>query len=212
MVPPLTPAMRRGSADRRLGRVLYATVPVPAHLTAVSWTGWNVKRKHLSRLFRRFAWRAVVAVILLGVFIPAVIGPVIGLVAGLIALPFLAVIAGIALVVLLIGLAVSAAVAAGMIGLPAWLLWRASRPKGETHEEQRTRELPEDGLKRRYLAGTLSHVEYRDEMLAVLKNQFARGEIDVSEYEAEVEHLIRASQNADRRRPRSRAVRPDDDR
>ncbi|MSQ43949.1 MAG: hypothetical protein EXR45_07045 [Chloroflexi bacterium] len=169
-----------------------------------------MKRKGRSRPLRRFVWRAVVAVILLGVVIPAVIGPVIGVVAGLIALPFVAVIAVLALVVLLLGLAIAGAVAAGMIGLPAWLIWRASRSKHESRDGQRTAELPEDGLKRRYLAGNLTHTEYRDEMLAILTGQFARGEIDVNDYEAEVEHLIRASQNADRRRPRSRAVHPDE--
>ena len=182
-----------------------------AHGRALSETDWNVKRKGRSRTIRRFLWRAVAAVIFLGVFIPAVVGPVIGVVAGLVALPFVVVIAALALVVLLIGLSIAGAVAAGIIGLPAWLIWRASRPKDETSDGKRTSELPEDGLKRRYLAGTLTHMEYRDEMLAVLKGQFSRGEIDVNDYEAEVEHLIRASQNADRRRPRSRALHPDGD-
>ncbi|NDF96928.1 MAG: MFS transporter, partial [Proteobacteria bacterium] len=45
---------------------------------------------------RRFLWRAVAAVILLGVLIPAVVGPVIGVAAGLVALPFVAVIAALA--------------------------------------------------------------------------------------------------------------------
>ena len=186
-------------------------MPGKANGRALSETDWNVKRKGRSRTIRRFLWRAVAAVILLGVFIPAVVGPVVGVVAGLVALPFVVVIAALALVVLLIGLSIAGAVAAGIIGLPAWLIWRASRPNDETSDGKRTPELPEDGLKRRYLAGTLTHMEYRDEMLAVLKGQFSRGEIDVNDYEAEVEHLIRASQNADRRRPRSRALHPDGD-
>lgn len=183
---------------------------VKSHTWDLSETDWDVKRKGRSRPLRGFVWRVVVTVILLGVFIPAVIGPVLGIMAGLIALPFVAVIAVLSLVVLLIGLAIAGAVAAGMIGLPAWFIWRASRPKDENRDGQRAPELPEEALKRRYLAGNLTHVEYRDEMLAILKGQFARGEIDVNDYEAEVEHLIRASQNADRRRPRSRALRPDE--
>ena len=195
---------------RRLGRGSWTIVPVKSRTWHLSGTDWDVKRKGRSRPLRRFVWRVVLTVILLGVVIPAVIGPVVGIMAGLIALPFVVIIAVLALMLLLLGLAIAGAVAAGIIGVPAWFIWRASRPKDENRERQRTPELPEDVLKRRYLAGNLTHLEYRDEMLAILKGQFARGDIDVNDYEAEVEHLIRASQNADRRLRRSRALDPDE--
>jgi uncharacterized membrane protein len=52
-------------------------------------------------------------------------------------------------------------------------------------------------LRRRYVAGELGYVEFREEMLGHLKERFARGELRLPDYEAEVERLLRPGRQLD---------------
>jgi hypothetical protein len=52
-------------------------------------------------------------------------------------------------------------------------------------------------LRRRYVAGELSYAEFREGMLAGLKERYAQGELRLEEYEAEVERLLRPARELD---------------
>jgi hypothetical protein len=56
---------------------------------------------------------------------------------------------------------------------------------------ERRAEAPADVLlRRRYLAGEIGYLEFRDGMIDLLKGRCARGELALGEYEAELERLL----------------------
>ena len=156
----------------------------------------------------------VVAALLIWV-LPKVVTALGVTIATLVAVPFLLVASVLAVAAIIVILAVAVAVAGGVIALPAWLFWRASRDDRERRGREARDEEPIDDaereasrLRRRYVAGQLTDDQFRDAMLAHLKRRFAAGSLDVSEFEAEVSRLLRAGVDSTPLRELHRSSRP----
>ena len=112
-------------------------------------------------------------------------------------------------------LAVVVAAAAGVIAIPAWLFWRASkdersRRNRSEHDYEPLADADREAarLRRRYVAGQLTDEQFRVGMLANLKERFAAGSLDVSEYEAEVARLLRSDVDSTPLRQLRRSTQP----
>lgn len=135
--------------------------------------------------------------------------------ATVLAVPFLLAASVLAVVAVLVVLALVIAAAAGVIAVPAWLFWRASkedrvrRDRAE-HDEEPLEDADREAarLRRRYVAGQLTDDQFRVGMLANLKARFAAGSLDVSEYEAEVTRLLRSDVDSTPLRELRRSARP----
>jgi uncharacterized membrane protein len=78
-------------------------------------------------------------------------------------------------------------------GAPLFLAHRYLGAQG-----QQAPRLPADvTLRRRYVSGELSYAEFREQMLAGLKERYAQGELRLEEYEVEVERLLRPARELD---------------
>jgi|GEM_PF-1124980 len=135
--------------------------------------------------------------------------------AAVVAVPFLLVSSVLAVVVIVAVLALVVAAAAGVIGVPAWLFWRASKEDRERRDQAgHDADAPDDAereaarLRRLYVAGQLTDDQFRVGMIANLKARFAAGSLDVSEYEAEVARLLRSDVDSTPLRQLRQATQP----
>jgi len=135
--------------------------------------------------------------------------------ATVVAVPFLLVTSVLAVVVIVAVLAVVVAAAAGVIAIPAWLFWRASkdersRRNRSEHDYEPLADADREAarLRRRYVAGQFTDEQFRVGMLANLKERFAAGSLDVSEYEAEVARLLRSDVDSTPLRQLRRSTQP----
>ncbi len=74
------------------------------------------------------------------------------------------------------------------LGLVAFGVWR--RDAGAPARPLRS---PEERLRERYAAGALTRPQYQEALVDLLKDRYVRGELDVDEYEARLEHLLAAA-------------------
>ena len=119
------------------------------------------------------------------------------LVGALVSLPLIALV----LLSVLVALAIPAVILAVIFGGPAYLLYRLfgrSRRSREAEPAAPAAPLaPEVRLRRRYVAGELTYDQFRTGMVDLLKERFARGELAVTEYEAELEKLLEPARHVD---------------
>jgi len=127
--------------------------------------------------------------------------------AGLIVVPILL----FALLMVALSLALPVALLTGIFGAPAYLFlrvigWRrgsfgrASRGQDRWDGDQDGWETPlatDELLRRRYVAGQLSYQAFQSGMIGVLRDRFARGEIKLAEYEAELDRLLAPARHLD---------------
>jgi lysylphosphatidylglycerol synthetase-like protein (DUF2156 family) len=107
--------------------------------------------------------------------------------AGMIVAVLGAPVAALALALALAGMALPLAVVLG----PLYLAYRVVDGNRRAQELATASIPPEVLLRRRYVAGELSYAEFQDEMLAHLKESYARGAIALPAYEAELDRLMR---------------------
>lgn len=108
-----------------------------------------------------------------------------------------------ALPIVLLGLLIAALsmllpllVMAAVFGLPSIILYRIFFGRGRREEAELSFRPAVEGtevsrLRRRYLAGELTDSEFQFAMMDALKERFARGKMTVSEYERELDQLLR---------------------
>jgi hypothetical protein len=130
-----------------------------------------------------------------------------------IAIPFVL----LAITVAFLGSALGLAVPVLLVGGPLYLLYRllgghgpnwsrrstAAYDGNEVEEAlrmaaaQKAAARPETLLRRRYVAGELTYQEFQSGMVGILKERFARGEMALTEYEAEIERLLEPARRLD---------------
>jgi uncharacterized membrane protein len=167
----------------------------------------RLRRMRAGRLLRRLLLLVLVLWLFSSLFrdVPLLAFPA-AMFGAMIGLPFVILALLIAAMSLLIPLVVLTAV----FGLPMMVLYRvvfgdrrearSEADRGEQTSRRIDSTAPamseEMQLRRRYVAGELTDNEFQVSMLDVLKERFTRGKMSVSEYEREVDHLLRRSREA----------------
>jgi uncharacterized membrane protein len=117
-------------------------------------------------------------------------------------LPFLL----LALVVTVAAVALPFAILAVIFGVPFYLVYRLAagsrtRPRRVDDEDDEDDRLPADvQLRRRYVAGEITYAQFQEGMLGLLKERYARGTLQLAEYEAELEKLVAPARRVDVKR------------
>ena len=117
-----------------------------------------------------------------------------------VALPFILISLAIALLSMALPFAVLGTVFGGPFYVIHRLLSRAGGGgEGDDEEDLVGRLGPEGLLRRRYVAGELTYEQFRTGMLESLKGRFTRGEMNVTQYERELQALIEPARVLDTR-------------
>jgi hypothetical protein len=152
--------------------------------------------KQQRRRARRFVRSALFALLLLGAIPGLVIAGATGepQLLWLIPAGMAAIVVGVPFAVLALLTAALPLIALGLaFGAPFLLAHRYLGAQGRPAAR-----LPADvTLRRRYVAGELGYAEFREGMLAVLKERYAQGQLRLEEYEVEVERLLRPARELD---------------
>ena len=117
-----------------------------------------------------------------------------GMMAAVIVLPVLLLGLAVALLGMLLPVAIPAAIFFG----PLFLVYRLAGRRGPAADDAPAS--PLDGaalLRRRYVAGELTYNQFQAGMVDFLKDRFARGEMALAEYEAELEKLLEPARRID---------------
>lgn len=116
-----------------------------------------------------------------------------------------------ALAIALVAMALPLVIVGGILGGPFLLLYRmlgyGSR-RGDDDESdfvrlpgrwsrEETPVAPDALLRRRYVAGELTYDQFRTGMVELLKERFAQGQLGMTEYEAELEKLLKPARDLD---------------
>ena len=118
------------------------------------------------------------------------------------------------LIVVALSLALPVATLAAIVGGPAYVVYRLSgrggrRARADRDDEDEAPVLAEDTvLRRRYVAGQLTYDQFQAGMVAFLRDRFARGELRLAEYEAELEKLLAPARHLDVKRDPTLAAAP----
>jgi hypothetical protein len=125
-----------------------------------------------------------------------------------------------ALVVTTAAVATPFAIVAAIFGAPFYLIHRLTRGAGSASRDAdddadaaypaRAVHSEEALLRRRYVAGELTYQQFQTGMVGLLKERFARGDLRLTEYEAELEKLLQPARHLDAARDPAlaAAVRP----
>ncbi|MGH2355074.1 MAG: hypothetical protein ACRDI2_19710 [Chloroflexota bacterium] len=118
-----------------------------------------------------------------------------GMLGALVATPFVL----LTLLVALLAVALPFAILAAVFGGPLYLVYRLAGGgrRRRSDEDDEVTLSPEVLLRRRYVAGELTYQQFQTGMVDVLKDRFARGELPISEYEAELEKLLQPARHLD---------------
>lgn len=159
------------------------------------------KRRHHHH--HHSAARFIVFAVLAVVFFPVLARVAMGVLAVAVAVP---------LVILGLGIAaLSLAFVAVLLGGPVYLLFRLffagrhqrqaeyDEPRAQPRVQGPVSLAPDALLRRRYVAGELTYQQFQAGMTDVLKERFQRGELGVSEYEAELDKLLEPARRVDTR-------------
>ena len=162
------------------------------------------------RRWRRLGRLVVVSILLTWIVLGAMAGPGFGY-APWHVLIIPAAIAGALLVApfMLLGLVIAMltiipfwAFLALVVGGPLYLIYRfaAAGQRGRSSQAgaiDARAFTPETLLRRRYIAGELTYEQFRSGMIDLLKERFARGQLALSEYEAELDKLLKPARHLD---------------
>lgn len=167
-------------------------------------TGAMARNKKQWRRWRRHLRALLFTVLLLGALpgltVSLVFGQFwglflipVGMAAAVVATPFAIVGLGVGLLTLVLPLLVLGAVFGG----PLYLVYRLLDGRQRVPALEGAGITPEGLLRRRYVAGEITYAEFQDSMLVCLKERFARGEIALAQYEAELDKLLQPARRLD---------------
>jgi uncharacterized membrane protein len=117
----------------------------------------------------------------------------VGMAAAVVATPLAILGLGVGLLTLVLPLLVLGVVFGG----PLYLVYRLLDGRPRMPVLERASITPEGLIRRRYVAGELTYAEFQDAMLTCLKERFARGEIALAQYEAELDTLLQPARRLD---------------